>query len=80
MINTKLHLLEYAAQKSNGQCETKLEAINSIRNIASQIDFTAEIVPIDDPEKLIKLLVSLKGERLNGHEMDVVYEISNYYT
>ena len=77
MINTKLLLLEYAAQKINGQGHARLDAIQSIRGMVSQIDFTAEIVPIDEPERLIKLLTSLKGERLTGHEVDVIYDISN---
>ncbi len=77
MINTKLLLLEYVAHNENGQGHAKLEAIKSIKGIISQIDFTAEVVPIDDPERLIKLLVSLKGEQLTGNEIDIIYDISN---
>ncbi len=77
MINTKLLLLEYATHDNNGDGHARLDAIQSIRGIVSQIDFTAEIVPIDEPERLIKLLTSLKGEQLTGHEIDIVYDISN---
>lgn len=77
MINTKLLLLEYVAHNENGQGHAKLEAIKSIKGIVSQIDFTTEVVPVADPERLIKLLASLKGEQLTVHEIDIVYDISN---
>lgn len=72
MINTKLFLIE-----STDIDNKKLAAIKSIRGIISQIDFTSEVVPIDEPERLIKLLTSLKGEQLTGQEIDIVYTISN---
>jgi hypothetical protein len=76
MINTKLLLLEYAA-KNSGANQERLAAIKSIKETISQIDFTAELVPIDNPERLLKLLLSLKGEQLNPYEISVIYDISN---
>lgn len=76
MINTKLLLLEYSTRDTNGPGD-RLTAIQSLRGIISEIDFTSEVVPIDEPERLIKLLTSLKGEQLTGHEIDIVYNISN---
>lgn len=72
MINTKLILIENTDVDNK-----KLAAIKSIRGIISQIDFTSEVVPIDEPERLIKLLTSLKGEQLTGQEIDIVYDVSN---
>lgn len=80
MINTKLLLLEYTTHNHNEEGIARIAAIQSIRKIVSQIDFTAEEVPIDNPHRLIKLLVSLKGEQLNDHELNIVKEIATKQT
>lgn len=54
----------------------KLNAIKSIENLISTIDFSAEIVPIEDFEKLQKLLTSLKGKELSLTEIEIIKEIS----
>lgn len=76
MINTKLLLIEYTIENTNGE-NKKLEAIESIREIISQTDLTDEEIPMDDPESLIQLLASSKGEQLTEQELDIVYEITN---
>ena len=77
MINTKLLLLEYAAKNNHEEDNASLAAIKSIRKMISQIDFSSEVVPIDNPESLIKLVVSLKGEQLSALEINVLYDIAN---
>jgi len=54
-----------------------LAAIKSIRAMISQVDFSSEVVPVDNPERLIKLMISLKGEQLTGHEINVLYDVTN---
>lgn len=76
MINIKLLLIEYTIENTNGD-NKKLEAIESIREIISQTDFTDEEIPMDDPERLNQLLASIKGEQLTEQELDIVYEITN---
>lgn len=76
MINIKLLLIEYTIENTNGD-NKKLEAIESIREIISQTDFTDEEIPMDDPERLIQLLASFKGDQLTEQESDIVYEITN---
>jgi len=77
MINTKLLLLEYAARNNHEEEHASLAAIKSIRKMISQIDFSSEVVPIDNPERLIKLMASLKGEQLTGLEINILYDIAN---
>jgi len=54
----------------------KLNAIKSIEGLIRTIDFSAEIVPIEDFVKLQKLITSLKGEELTLTEIEIIKEIS----
>ena len=53
----------------------RLGAIQSIRKLLTEIDFTAEVVPVEDEDQLNRLLVSLKGEPLAENEIDLINEI-----
>jgi len=55
----------------------KLNAIDSLLLLFNQIDFSAELVPTKDPEKMITLLTSLKGEDLTEQEVKLVHQIAN---
>ena len=55
---------------------SRLSAADSIQKLLNQIDFNSEVVPVHDPEKLHKLLETLKGEALNISEIAVIKEIS----
>ena len=55
----------------------KLNAIDSLLLLFNQIDFSAELVPTKDPEKMITLLTSLKGEGLTEQEVKLVHQIAN---
>ena len=55
----------------------KLNAIDSLLLLFNQIDFSAELVPTKDPDKMITLLTSLKGEDLTEQEVKLVHQIAN---
>ncbi len=55
----------------------RLNAIDSLLLLFNQIDFSAELVPTKDPEKMITLLTSLKGEGLTEQEVKLVHQIAN---
>jgi hypothetical protein len=64
--------------QSRMEKETKrLEAIQSIRKLLSEIDFNAEVVPTEDKDKLIRCLVSLKGRALAKNELELINELVN---
>ena len=54
-----------------------LESIKSIRKLLRQIDFSSEVLPIEDKEKLQRLLISLKGDSLTRDEVALVDELKN---
>lgn len=56
----------------------KLETIATIENLLNQVDFTSEVVPINDVDKLTKLISSLKEAELNTKEIALVKEITNF--
>lgn len=72
MILDKLIYAETTAQKE----DNRLLAIKSVREILKQIDFSAEVLPEEEPERMVKLLFSLKGEPLSGDEINLVYEMA----
>jgi len=55
-----------------------LESIRSIRKLLRQIDFSSEVVPIEDKEKLQRLLISLKGDTLTKDELVLMEELTKY--
>lgn len=77
MILDKLKIKEYDAERSNTFERSKQEAVKTISRLLTQIDYSTEVVPDEDPERLIKLLVSLKGDQLSSNEVNLVYEIAS---
>ncbi len=75
MIQTKLLLLEYTTINDNANNHWKLAAIRSIRNLLFLVDLNAEIVPINNANKLKELLGSLKGEKLTKDEKSLIEEL-----
>ena len=72
--------LIYAVNEIQSRMEEeakRLEAIQSIRKLLSEGDFTAEVVPTEDKDRLIRLLCSLKGNTLTKNEMEIINEIVN---
>jgi len=56
-----------------------LVAANTIENLLNQIDFSSEIVPIDNFDRLKKLFTSLKEEELNTKEIELISKINKIY-
>lgn len=75
MIQTKLLLIEYDTVNDINVRQEKLDAIKSIKNLLSHIDFNSEIVPLNKEQKLKNLLSSLKGSILTAAEIKVVKEL-----
>lgn len=53
----------------------RIHAIETIENLLNTIDFSSEIVPISNNEKLKHLLTQLKGSNLTMKELEIVKEI-----
>jgi len=56
----------------------KLETIATIEKLLNEVDFTSEVVPTHNVERLTNLLSSLKEEKLNTKEIALVKEITNF--
>lgn len=52
-----------------------LNALKNIKESLNQIDFDAEIVPVDNKSKLIQLFTSLKTEDLIEDELYLIDQI-----
>ncbi len=75
MIKTKLMILEYNATRDPMGNKNELEAIYSVNKILSKIDFNVEIVPMDNMQRMLDLLVSLKQKPLTADEVKLVEKI-----
>lgn len=75
MIITKL--LEIEADLTNGANKepNKLMALQAIKNLLEQIDFSAEVVPLHNENQIIQLFVSLKGEQLSQDEVQIAKKL-----
>lgn len=78
MIKVNLILSKYLTEKENSEEEGKFKAANSIRELLSQIDYKAEVVPENSLDMFTRLLLSLKGEPLDKNENELIEEIINY--
>lgn len=76
MILEKLLQSENTAKQTIKENVRKLAAIRSVRKLLEKIDFSSEVVPDDDRDKLNKLLQSLKGSILDKDELDLIEEIT----
>lgn len=75
MIIEKLSKIEAAAKYNIYNEYRKIETITGFKELLNQIDFSTEVVPIEDNEKLTNLLTSLKGKQLSSIETKLVKEI-----
>ena len=75
MIQTKLLLIEYSIINESKNNQWKLKTVRLIRDLLAQIDFGAEVVPVENANKLTGLLSSLKGSDLNHEEKLLVKEL-----
>ena len=77
MLKVNLILTDYLTGKKGGVDSEKLKAADSIRDLLTQIDFTAETIPENNMDMFVRLLTSLKGKPLNKSENELVIEIMN---
>jgi len=75
MIYQKIFTTEERIKSDLKSVIRRLVALNSIKKTLSQIDFNAETVSVNDPERLKAMITDLKGEDLSDYEKSVVDEI-----
>jgi hypothetical protein len=75
MILEKLTKIEVAVKYNINSEYRKIETIRGLKELLNQIDFSSEIVPADDSERLTKVLTSLKGKELNRCESQLIEEL-----
>ncbi len=68
-------MIEQGTLNNPIQDHLKLKAIQEIKKLFTQIDFNAEVVPMDSSIKLKELLTSLKGTQLTEEESKLVEEL-----
>ena len=71
MILKKLAQLETELISS----DESLEAVNSIKLLLNEVDFSAELIPLENTEKFKKLLIFIKGSDLAPNEIDIFYKL-----
>ena len=74
MIEAKLIEFEESVAEGKGN-DKRLKTIGRFKEWLKQIDRKAEVVPINDVDRLTSLMVSLKGEDLSNDELELVVEI-----
>ena len=77
MIIEKLSKIELASKYKINSEYRKLETVRNFRELLHEIDFSSEIVPVEDIEKLTDLLTLLKGNELNKCEVSLIKELIN---
>lgn len=75
MIELKLTLIEKIAMTDPKKNHLKLKAIKNAKRLFAQIDFNAELLPIESAFKLKELLIFLKGTQLTNEESKLVEEL-----
>ena len=75
MIELKLALIEKIAMTNPKKNPLKLKAIKDVKRLFAQIDFNAELLPIESVVKLTALLIFLKGTQLTNEESKLVEEL-----
>ncbi|MCK5638945.1 MAG: hypothetical protein KAH67_09545 [Flavobacteriaceae bacterium] len=72
MIKEKLSEIELDVKYNIFKEQKLLKSIESIKELLNQVDFSVETVPVEDTDKLSKLLIFLKGKALNSDENKLV--------
>ncbi|MCX7551887.1 hypothetical protein [Xanthomarina sp. F2636L] len=75
MIRAKLLFIEEELKKQPVQNLEFLEALYTIKNLINQIDFSAEVVPVEDIKKVNKLFKSLKKDSLTKTEKLIIKQL-----
>lgn len=80
IILDKLFIIELDARFRMEKVSQRLLAIQKLQKLLKQLDFLVEEVPLEDPNRLTRLLVSLKGEPLTEDEKRLVEELTGTYS
>ncbi len=75
MIHQRLYEIQEQTLANISREQKRLETVLTIRDILSAIDYSAEVLPVNNKEKLIRFLDSLKKKPLTGNEIKVLEEI-----
>ncbi len=75
MILEKLSKIELETEYNINNEYRRIATIRSVKELLKQIDFSAEVIPLDDHKRLTELLISLKGRSLNKCEIKLVKEL-----
>ena len=76
MIMIHLLLKEQELINSDEPQKGRLKAVRSLRALLAQVDHASEEMP-SAPDRLLRLLTSLKGKPLDEEEEKLVYEMTN---
>jgi len=75
MILEKLSKIELEAMKTIANRQKTIKTIHTFKKLLMQIDFSSEVIPIENSEKLKELFTSLKNKELNTDEKIIIKEI-----
>lgn len=72
MVRSKILFLEQELNRKPIRNKELLEAVNNLKVLLKQIDFTAEVVPVENRKRVLSLFTSLKDEPLTKKEHLVI--------
>lgn len=75
MIKEILVAIEHEVKDRVYREQKSLIAIKTVKELINQIDHEVEEVPLQDKDRLSRLLVSLKGRQLNEEEIRLIERI-----
>ena len=75
MIFDKLKQIESEAKNNIDHQYQRIEAVRKFKELLNEIDFSSEVIPVEDAERLARVLTSLKGKQLSRHEKDLIEEL-----
>ena len=76
MIIEQLSKIEITSKYRINAEHQKIDAVKGFKELLKQIDFSSEIIPFQESEKLHHLFTSLKGQPLNQYEITLVQEMA----
>ena len=79
MLYERLKQVEISTKDRIREEQNKLKVVQTILELLEEIDFSAEMIPEGDIERIVRLLVFLKGEELTELESRIVSEIVNNF-
>ncbi len=75
MIRERLAAIELDVRDRIDRDQRSLEAVRAVKEWMEQVDHEVEEVPLQDRDRLSRLLVSLKGGELNEEESLLIERI-----